>query len=139
MTKYTVASRQSARPEAKQVAPIWRGIGCVMILVIPVLSYLISYWFVHYAADQGLPIPYQLMGNPVMPATLYQTGLAPVADFIASQQNLYAILLMTVVLIVVFGGVISVIYAMVYRVVGPPRYGPLDVEAPRGRVKRYKR
>ncbi len=140
MTKYTVASSQrGARTEVKQVDPIWRGIGCLMILIIPVVSYLLSSVAVNFALDNGYPVPYQLTGSPAMPAALYQTGLAPVAGFLASQQNLYAILALTVLLIVVIGGVVSVVYAAIYRYVGPPRYGPLDVEAPRGRVRRYKR
>ncbi len=140
MTKYTVASSQrSARPEDKQVAPIWRGIGCLMILVIPIVSYLLSSVIVGFAEAQGYPLPYQLMGNPVFPPALYQSDLAPVAGFLATQENLYAILVLTVLLIVIIGGIISVVYAAIYRVVGPPRYGPLDVEAPRNKIKRYKR
>ncbi len=140
MTKYTVAaSQRGPRPEAKEVAPIWRGIGCAMMVIIPIVSFLIAQWFVGLAVGQGWAIPYQLMGNPVMPPALYQTGLAPLANFIASQNNLYAVLAVTVLLIVIFGGLISMGYAIVYRFIGPPRYGPLDVEAPRGRVKSYKR
>ncbi len=140
MTKYTVASSQrGTKPELQQVAPIWRGIGCLMILIIPIVSYLLSSVAVNFALDQGYPVPSELVGNPVLPPALYQTGLAPIASFLASQENLYAILALTVLLIVVIGGIVSVVYAAIYKVVGPPRYGPLDVEAPRGRVKRYKR
>ena len=84
-------------------------------------------------------MPFQLMGNPVMPPELYQTGLAPVADFLASQRNLYGNLLLAVLYIVIIGGIISVIWALAYRVVGPPRYGPLDAATPDIKVKRYKR
>ncbi len=140
MTKYTVASsRQGGKPEEKQVAPIWRGIGCIMILVIPVISYAIASALVQFAVDQQYPVPYQLMGNPVLPPSLYQPGLAPIANFIASQQNLYANLALTVLLVVIFGGIISVVYAFVYQIVGPARYGPLDAPTPNVRVKRYKR
>jgi len=33
----------------------------------------------------------------------------------------------------------SVLYAFVYRLVGPPRYGPLDVPPPNVKLKKYKR
>jgi hypothetical protein len=34
----------------------------------------------------------------------------------------------------------SFVYALVYRFVGPPAYGPMDAPPPRGvRLKRYKR
>jgi hypothetical protein len=140
MTKYTVAAGQRGpRPEVKEVHPVWRGIGCAMMVIVPIVSFLIAKWFVGYALEQGWAIPYQLLGNPVMPPALYQTGLAPVADFIARQSNLYAVLGVTVLLIVMIGGLISVVWAVFYHFMGPPRYGPLDVEAPRGKVKGYKR
>jgi hypothetical protein len=140
MTKYTVAaSQRGPRTQAKDVAPIWRGIGCAMMVIIPIVSFLIAEWFVGFAIEQGWAIPYQLLGNPVMPPVLYQTGLAPVAGYIASQSNLYAVLAVTVLLVVIFGGLISLVYALIYQAVGPSRYGPLDVEAPRGKLKRYKR
>jgi hypothetical protein len=44
-----------------------------------------------------------------------------------------------VLYIVIFGGIISVIWALIYRVVGPPRYGPLDAPTPDIKVKTYKR
>ncbi len=140
MTKYTVAAGQrGVKPEEKQVAPIWRGIGCIMMVVIPIVSYLIARWAIGFAVDKGYAIPYQLMGNVVLPPEVYQAGLGSVADFITRQDNLYAVLLLTVMLIVAMGGLLSVVYAFIYQVAGPPRYGPLDVEAPKGRVRRYKR
>jgi hypothetical protein len=139
MTKYTVASQRAVRPEERQVAPIWRGIGCIMILVIPVISYMLAALTVRWALAQDMPVPYQLIGNPVLPPVLYQTGLAPIADFIASQENLYAILLVAVLYTVIIGGIISLVYALIYKVVGPPRYGPLDAPTPNIKVQRYKR
>jgi hypothetical protein len=110
-----------------------------MMLVIPVVSYLLAMVTMNVAVNAGWPVPYQLMGNPVLPPEIYQTGLAPVATFLASQQNLYGNLLIGVLYIVIFGGIISVIWALVYRVVGPPRYGPLDAPTPDIKVKTYKR
>src|SRR5512143_1267682 len=116
MGRYTPSARGSARiGEQKQVAPIWRGIGCIMMLVIPVVSYFLAMLTVNGAVEQGLPVPYQLIGHPVMPPWLYQTGLAPIADFIASQQNLYGNLLVGVLYVVIFGGIISVFWAFLYK------------------------
>src|SRR5512138_3567115 len=101
MTKYTVASsRRGPGPAEQQVAPIWRGVGCVMMIIVPIFSYLIASVVVNFAADQGYAMPYQLMGYPVMPQALYQSGLAPIAAFLAGRENLYAILTLTVLLIV---------------------------------------
>ena len=37
------------------------------------------------------------------------------------------------------GGVISVIYALMYRFIGPSRYGPTDAPPPKIKTKRYTR
>jgi predicted lysophospholipase L1 biosynthesis ABC-type transport system permease subunit len=140
MTKYTVASRRSASGPEKQVPAIWRGIGCLMFIVIPLMSYAAATLFVQFAVDRDWPMPYQLMGYPVLPAWLMSAAaLVPVVTFIQAQQNLWAILLATVFFIVVLGAIISYAYAVMYKYVGPPPLGPLDAPPPSFKVKRYKR
>ena len=140
MTKYTVAHDRRVR-EAKQETPaIWRGIGCLMIIFIPLMSYFIATLIVQAAVAQQWPLPYQLMGYPVLPQGLLKvSALSPLWTFIQSQANLYAILLFTVILIVAVGALVSFIYAIAWRYVGPPRYGPLDAPPPKITTKRYKR
>ena len=140
MTKYTVASSRRPMNYKPQVAPIWRGIGCLMIIVIPVVSYAAAYFTVQLVLGQNWPMPYQLMGNPVMPPWMMQnSGLFPIGRFIESIPNLYAILMLTVLYILILGGLISTIYTFVYRYVGPPRYGELDAPPEKIKVKRYTR
>jgi hypothetical protein len=140
MSKYTRSSRRGAKTQKADVPAIWRGIGCIMFIVIPAVSFVAAQWTVQTAVDQGLPVPYQLMGYPVLPAWLLASDvIAPVVLFLEAQNNLWAILLMTLVFIVVLGGLISVVYAVMYRYAGPPRLGPLDAPPPRVAVKRYKR
>ncbi len=140
MTKYSVASQRRAAPRPEPVHAVWRGIGCLLILIVPVLSYLLAAATVKFAVSTDWPMPYQLMGYPLMPAYLRSvSGLAPVLDFIEKQRNLYAILLVAVVYIVAIGAFISLGYAVMYRFIGPPRYGPLDAPPPSVKVKRYKR
>ena len=110
-----------------------------MLVVIPVVSYVLAVFTVRTALAQDMPVPYQLIGNPVLPPWLYQTGLAPIASFVASQENLYGNLLIAVLYIVFIGGIISLAWTILYKFIGPPRYGPLDAETPDIRVKRYKR
>ncbi len=140
MTKYTVASQRRAQREEKTLPPIWRGIGCLLILFVPFMSYVFAAGTVQLAVSQNWPMPYQLMGYPVMPPLLFKSeGLTPILAFIQTQQDLYAILLITVIYIVAFGAVLSYVYSLVYKLVGPPRYGPLDAPPPRVAPKRYKR
>ncbi len=140
MTKYTSAAQRRVTPRPQGPHPIWRGIGCLMFLIIPLISYLLAAMTVQIALDQNWPMPYQLMGYPSMPPLLWAiSSLAPVWAFIEGQKDLYAVLGIAVVYIVVFGAILSLGYALVYRLVGPPRYGPLDAPPPRVSVKRYKR
>jgi hypothetical protein len=140
MTKYTVASQRRARREEQTLSPVWRGVGCLLILFVPLLSYFLAVGTVHMAVDQKWPMPYQIMGYPVMPAVLMKLpGLIPLLTFVQAQQDLYAILLITVLYIVAIGAFMSFVYSFIYKYVGPPRYGPLDMPPPKVAPRRYKR
>lgn len=142
MTKWSAADRRSriADQELKQTHVIWRGIGCLLMLIIPIISYILAMFTVSAGLDAGWPMPYQLLGNPVMPAALWNLGiLDPLLGLIQSQANLYAILAVAVLYIVFFSALIAFLYAVLYRLVGPSRYGPLDAPPPRVRAQRYRR
>ncbi len=140
MTKYTVASQRRAVRQQNTTPAVWRGIGCILILFVPFISFILAAATVQLGVDQQWPLPYQLMGYPVMPALLWKVpGFVPVLAFIQAQRNLYAVLTVTIVYIVALGALISLMYSLVYRLVGPSRYGPLDVPPPNIKVKRYKR
>jgi hypothetical protein len=141
MTKYSTAQqRRRVTDTEKPLHPVWRGIGCLLILIIPTLSYILATALVQLAVDQNWPMPYQLMGYPVMPVLLWKdVGIVPVLVFIQNQNNLYAILAFTLFFIIFFSTLVSFGYAFIYRFTGPSRYGPLDAPPPKGRVKRYNR
>ncbi len=65
--------------------------------------------------------------------------MVPILAAIESMDNLYLLLVLTLIYIVVLGAIISFGYALVYQITGPPRLGPLDAERPNIKVKRYKR
>jgi len=141
MTKYTNASqRRRSGPKQPEIHAVWRGIGCLLILIVPTISFFLGIASIQLAVDQNWPLPYQLMGYPVMPDLLWKlAGLTPILGFIQSQNNLYAILMVTLVYVVFFSALVSFIYAFVYRYVGPARYGPQDAPPPKVKVKRYTR
>ncbi|HTP01798.1 MAG TPA: hypothetical protein VMJ64_10535 [Anaerolineales bacterium] len=141
MTKYTNASRmRGGTSQKKQVDPIWRGIGCLLILIVPLISYFGSVMLVQAAVEQNWPLPYQLVGYPVIPRSWWVLpGLIPVFTFIQTQANLWAILLFTVLLIVAIGAFVSLLYAIAWKFTGPPALGPYDVAPIRTTAKKYKR
>jgi hypothetical protein len=121
------------------VHPIWRGIGCFMMILIPLMAIVGSMVTIDEGTKAGWPIPQEFLGYPRLPALAYQL---PVIDIIAltisSVNNLYGIIVISLVFMVLGFAIISMVYSFAFRVTGPPRYTPLDApEVPRG--KRYKR
>jgi len=139
MAKYRSYEKQQS-PRRKDPHPVWRGIGCISMLVIPALSYGVSTILVNMAPSMGVYFPPELVGRPVMPELLFKVpGLIGLLNWIQRQNNLYAILLITFVVTVLLAGVIALIYAFAYRIVGPPRYSGYDTPPINTKVKKYKR
>jgi hypothetical protein len=140
MSRYTTASQRKSAPTTPKTPAVWSGIGCLLMLIVPIISWMLASITVQLAVDQGWPMPYQLMGFPVMPAWLWSVpGFAPILGFIQSQPNLYAVLGLMVTYIVILGAILAFVYSAVYRFIGPPRYGPLDMPPAKAKVGRYKR
>lgn len=141
MTKYNSAGRQKVIPRAERPHPVWRGIGCISLIVVPLMSLGLAQITLNFGLDAGWPIPYQLLGNPVVPDLFWKVyALAPLWGFIQSQTNLYALLTFAFMYALILGSFLSVAYSMLYRMIGPSKYSPLDAPPPKGiRAKRYKR
>jgi hypothetical protein len=109
------------RPQMKKrpwkVHPIWRGIGCILIILVPILSYIGAVMLVEMnMAESWVPSP----------AVFMQTVTMPV--FNVPVPHLYANLVVAGVLILVGYAGLMVLYAIIYSIVGPSQLGPLDAE-----------
>lgn len=119
--------------------PIWRGIGCLMIVLIPVISYAAAEVSMPFFLNRGL-VPRELLFTPQVPEWLLVVPvLAQVFRFLFVRYAILATLGLTVLYIVFFGGLFTVIYAFMYRMASPSRYGPMDAPPPRVKIKKYKR
>lgn len=140
MGKYTTHSRQAPKPRSYGVHPVMRGIGCIMMIVVPILAYGAAVLLVDYGIRSGWPLPPSwLEPITIHPLLLRLQGLTPIWNMLLRQDNLIAIVVFTIAIIVVIGGIMSVIYGYLYSMFGPPRYGPHDAPPIRVKVKRYKR
>lgn len=111
-----------------------------MMIVVPVLSYGIALLLIDYGLRRGWPIPPSwLQPITIHPLLLSLRGLQPIWNVLLRQDNLMAIVVFTIAIIVVIGGLMSIIYGYLYSIFGPPRYGPQDAPPIRVKVKRYKR
>jgi len=138
MGKYSPTT-VSRKPRIERPHPVWRGIGCILMIVVPILSFGLAELTVQSTWAQQY-IPYQLLGYPILPTSLWKAGfLNPILAFIQSLPDFYGVLIFLFFYVVVIGAVISVGNAFLYKFLGPPRYGPQDAEPPKIKVKSYKR
>ncbi len=106
---YQPKSRRSILPP---VHPIWRGIGCILLILLPILSFAGAKILVQANAKQRwVQIPSELTGSFTVPVV---------------GRVLFADLAVSVGLIVIGFAILTVFYAIIYRFIGIPRYGPLD-------------
>lgn len=140
MSKYRSSALVKVKERTRQPHYLWRGIGCVMMIVIPAMSISAGVMTIDIALEQGYTIPYQLLGRPELPAIFYRSsGLMTIFGPIARVNNFYAYVAASFIYMTLMGGVLSFVYALIYRLVGPSRYGPLDAPRPNVKVKTYKR
>ncbi len=141
MSKYT-SDHRVIQELPKGPHPIWNTIGCLMIVIVPILSFFASLATIEVGKTSRWPIPVELLGYPRLPNFLFSTpGLSAIFTPIAATENLYAYIVFTLIYIVLIGGVIAFFYAVIYRLSGPSKYGPLDVPPIKrsAKFKRYKR
>jgi hypothetical protein len=112
-TKYT--NRPESKPRPWKVHPIWRGIGCFMLILGPFVAVAAAHYLVEYNMEQGwLPVP----------ADLARTITVPVFNY--PVEHLYGDLLAGGVFLLIGTAVVMVIYSLIYAILGPSRFGPLD-------------
>jgi hypothetical protein len=121
--KFSPRSRIEKRPW--DIHPVWQGIGCVMMILIPIMAYAGAVLLVQENITQKwVPMPPEMLRTVQIPN-------------LTSVDHLYGNLLVAALLAFLGFGLLFAIYSMVYSIVGPPRYGPLD--APPMRYKKKKR
>lgn len=115
------------------VHPIWRGIGCFLMILIPIMSY----------AGAELLIEQNNSAHwVVVPVELARAVTVPV---LGNVPHFYATVMVMIMLMVLGFGVLTVVFAFFWSAVGPSKYGPLDARPirrsdkprPRRKQRRY--
>lgn len=137
-TNYKFADSQKSSRRG-QIHPAMRGIGCLLMVVVPVFSYLLG----DYLAGRNFGIqiiPVSWYGRMVFPDWAYRlSGLNFIANFFSSVPHLAANLAIAAAAIVLIGGIMAVIWGYAYSLLTPSKYGPYDVPPPRVKTKKYRR
>ncbi len=137
MAKY--AKFQKMAPEKKHANPIWRGIGCILIIVVPLLSYGLMLIFSPLIIATG-KVPYQLLGHPHFPEWVFKSQISTmVASYISSINNLWANIIIFLVMALILTTLASLFYSAIYAIVGPARYTELDAPPTKYKPKKYTR
>ena len=137
MSKY-VKYRIKPKPK-KEMNPIWRGIGCILIVVVPLMAFGLMLLIVPALIATG-KVPYQLVGYVHFPLWAYRVMIIKnIAFFIGSLKDLWLNIIIFWIMVLILTTVASLLYAWVYTLVGPARYTALDAPPPKQRGKNYKR
>jgi hypothetical protein len=111
-----------------------------MLVVVPAISIALSVVVLQVIQANKWPFPYQLLGYPRFPDFLYSTkGLSQLFGAIDNIQNLYAYIAISLIIMVIMGGVLSFAYALIYRFVGPSKYGPTDAPPVKLKINKKQR
>jgi hypothetical protein len=107
-SQYSSPAEYEKKKVNRTISPVWRGVGFIIMIAIPIASYFLSTWVLKLnAANNWLPVP----------ADLLSKGLDPL---------IYIKLGMTIVISIIVYGIFTLFGMAGLSVFGPPRYGELD-------------
>jgi hypothetical protein len=137
MGKYLKYQQKTA--EKPGMNPIWRGIGCILIVIVPLISYGLTAIIIPPVLASGL-MPYQILGRVQFPTWAYTAPvIGGIAGFISSIDNFWLLVIGFFIMLTLLTGVFSILYAMVYQVVGPARYTATDAVPTKHKGGTYRR
>lgn len=124
MGKYDRYEKASTnKGSTSKMHPIWRGIGCLMLVIIPVMAWAAAYEFMRIAPTLSwFPQSRQMYQNIDLQYIVIPTSIGQIV--------------FTGVFMMLGFMIMTIAYSFVYRVAGPPKYGPTDAPPPRVTRKR---
>ncbi len=111
-----------------KVNPVWRGIGCILLLLIPIMAWYGTALFLQ--TNRQIVLPRELTSVVVIPFTHINEIdklILQANHYFQSTKFVFAQLFFTVILSIIGFGVMAFLYSLLYRIAGPSRYGPFDV------------
>jgi asparagine N-glycosylation enzyme membrane subunit Stt3 len=120
--------RKDQQERPWNIHPVWRGIGCVVILLIPIMAWYAASLFlqtntrIHLSSDLTKPItlPYSQISE-------VDRIVASFNHYTVTHNLIVSQFLFTAFFMFIGFGILSLIYAIMFKAVGPSRYGPFDV------------
>ena len=138
MGKYAKYARKPL-PKPERPHPVWRGIGCLLMIIVPIMSFALASIIVPPIKATGR-LPRDLFQHLSFPTWMMHSGLlSPIARWLAGIDNFWALVIFFILSLAALSGLFSFLYSIIYQRVGPPRYTVLDAPPSRRRGKTYKR
>ncbi len=124
----------------KELPPIWRGIGFLLVLLLPVLAISAAVALFDYGLENGWPLYPPLTGYLRLPRWMWQIPyLTGLMRFLTRTPNLVGYAIFSSLMLLVSYSLLAMLYAFIYRNFGVERYLPVDVRQPRVKTRRYRR
>lgn len=123
MKQYSTAGKRE-RERSDEPHPIWRGIGLVMMVLIPLVSFALSDVLLQWGRTRGVTIPVEL-----------RTGVTAVPLY-GDVVDIYAILILAAAIMLVLFGLFTIINAAVYRASGNKTYQAFESTPQKYKKKR---
>jgi len=142
MGRYSRIDRKRERPW--KIHPVWRGIGCIWMVLVPVMSYAAAWSLTRENFRSGwLPMTEDMVRQIRLPVYDFSFLSFPIdlnilIRWIPGQPLYYADILFFFGFLLLGFGLMSVVYAFMFRAIGPGR-GPFEapeVETVRRRKRR---
>jgi hypothetical protein len=129
MGKYESYHTRAKPLPKREIHAIWRGIGFVMAILIPFMSYIGALILLEENAKKGW---YGIPGDLIAPSKFFLFG-----QRIYLEPLLYVKIMLTVALLFIFYSLFLFITALMNRLLAPPRYTVYDAppQAFRGKKK----
>jgi hypothetical protein len=132
MGKYQKYRYEQVRERRWKVHPIWRGIGFLFVIMVPLMSFAGAILIVRENfKHEWLKVPAELLKSISIPQL---GGLSP------ELARIYYLDLAVAFAFMILGfGLIAIVYSFLYSIFGPSRYGPVDSPpirtSPRKRIR----
>ncbi len=123
MSRVPPAFRESTLKQ-KDLNPIWRGIGCFMIVLLTVGAF----WLAGYVLDHNLLAPYLLLLHA--PFSIPSNFTVTIATWLPTLPGKPLVQIGAALLIDVLAWALLAVF---YSILNPIRPGPTDAKQPRGR------
>ncbi|HPH95155.1 MAG TPA: hypothetical protein PKW33_03245 [Anaerolineaceae bacterium] len=129
MGRYQPYGKNVQAEDKDEFHPIWRGVGCILMVVVPLLAFGLTLLGLQ---NLNIQVPRQFIVPLSWPGWQY------FPPFMRT-QNILVILMGTLALTVLIGGLLTFITFVIYKFFGPSRYGPTDMPPIQRQIKkRYK-